>query len=588
MKPDVLKLALDVTSAKNTDRNVPLGTPSQVGGNKVSGRGLAYSDRHRGQWFRPEYDLDEIQIAQDTDGYIYKAIQLKVNRFMLSGWEFVGLNDQTLKYIKNRIIEIEALSGQPFELLLSQTAQDLVRYSNCMWVKVRNSDVSSGRTRTTPTGKELQPVAGYFILPFETLQFKLKTNGEIKKILQKMPGTATTREFAPEDVIHFYTNKKPGFAMGTPELLPVVGDVALLRSIEESIEELIDSTLHPVFHWKVGNDNLPERVGPDGVKETDVVRKTIEYMPAGGMFVSDHRHEIAAVGSEGRALRIEGYLDYFKKRVFAGLGVSSVDMGEGDTANRATAQTLSKRAIQDIEALQLNVKIFIDNFVIKELLLEGGYGLEAYEKENRVSISFGPVDKEQQSKLENQTIQLFLNKLITEPEARERLGEKPLSDSDRELTYFNLYEKPLAESKAGLNKDPNKAASNEKARPSNQYGRKTSPNFDEDLVFGNAKLVELTHLNDALNSGIKSLNIEIPNPEGSTEYKDLTSQYNERINSLIKLARERVAEFNEDNIPVRLVLDSLKWRFDLLADEFNCKAYELGVKLAELELSQDI
>ena len=106
MKPDVLKLALDVTSAKNTDRNVPLGTPSQVGGNKVSGRGLAYSDRHRGQWFRPEYDLDEIRIAQDTDGYIYKAIQLKVNRFMLSGWEFVGLNDQTLKYIKNRALSV--------------------------------------------------------------------------------------------------------------------------------------------------------------------------------------------------------------------------------------------------------------------------------------------------------------------------------------------------------------------------------------------------------------------------------------------------------------------------------------------------
>lgn len=624
MKSNILKLALDVTTSKNIDRNVPLGTPTQMGGNKVSARGLSYNDRHRGQWFRPEYDLDEIQIAQDTDGYIYKAIQLKVNRFMLAGWEFVGLNDETLNYIKSRIVEIEALSGQPFDLLLAQTAQDLVRFSNCMWVKVRDSQLSSGKTRKSPTGKELQAVAGYFILPFETLQFKLKANGEIKKILQKMPGTANTREFSPEDVIHFYTNKKPGFAMGTPELLPVVGDVALLRSIEESIEELIDSALHPVFHWKVGSDNLPERIGPDGVKETDVVRKTIEYMPAGGMFVSDHRHNITAVGSEGRALRIEGYLDYFKKRVFAGLGVSSVDMGEGDTANRATAQTLSKRAIQDIEALQLNIKIFLDNFVIRELLLEGGYGIEALSRENKVSVSFGAVDKEEKSKIENQTIQLFLNKLITESEARERLGERPYTDEDRNLVYFNLYEEPLVllkslgatdagddvlvnsvvssiskpatvkaseVSKQSTGKTSASGAENasaEKARPSNQYGRKTSPKFTQDLVFRNDKLIELTNLKDALDEGARSLNILLTDATDLNDYKNLVSEFKLKLTNLVSKAKLRVAEFSDDNVNTESILKGLQWRLDSLVSEFNCKAYDLGVKLARLESEEQI
>ena len=192
--------------------------------------------------------------------------------------------------------------------------------------------------------------------------------------------------------------------------------------------------LHPLFHYKVGNDNHPERYGPDGIKESDFVRNTIEYMPSGGIFVSDHRHKIEAIGSEGKALSIESYIYYFKKRVFAGLGVSPIDMGEGDTANRSTAKHLSKIAIQDVEALQTTVKMFIETYVINELLLEGGYEEALMDDDKRVQIKFGSVDKEEKSKEENQTIQLWTNNLISETEARKRLGERPVED--REESYY--------------------------------------------------------------------------------------------------------------------------------------------------------
>ena len=160
----------------------------------------------------------------------------------------------------------------------------------------------------------------------------------------------------------------------------------------------------------------------------------------GGIYVSDHRHKIQAIGSEGRALRIEGYLDYFKKRVFAGLGLSSVDMGEGDTANRSTAHSLSQSAILDVEALQRVMKTFLEFYVFNELLLEGGY--DPLEYKNKVEIKFGVIDSEARSKLENQTIQLWLNNLISENEARQRLGYSP--DVDKEDTNYKLYTEPLA------------------------------------------------------------------------------------------------------------------------------------------------
>ncbi len=491
MKAKDFDIVLSALSTK--DRNVPLpGVKlSGVKVKKINGRAISYADRHRGSWFKPEYDLTELQIAQDTDAFLFKAIQKKVQRFVLAGWDFVGNNKETVKYIKKRIKEIEIVSGVPFNLLMADLAHDLVRYSNCAWVKVRNKDASSGKV-LKKNNSDIEPVAGYFILPFETLWFKVKKNGELKKILQKQPGTAESKEFSPNDIIHFYTNRKPGFTMGTPELLPVLEDIALLRRLEENIEEMIDSNLHPLYHYKVGNDNMPERYGPDGIKESDLVRSTIEYMPSGGIFVSDHRHKIEAIGSEGKALKINEYLDYFKKRVYAGLGVSAMDMGEGDTANRSTANTLSKIAIQDVEALQRHIKTFIETYVISELLCEGGYEDAILDSERMVYIKFGAVDKEEKIKVENQTIQLWLNKLITENEARAKLGERPIIESDRKNLYTELHEGKSAQESSNMNVSENIS------KPKNQHEERTSPKLSGDDSELYEKIKNTNNLSDIL------------------------------------------------------------------------------------------
>lgn len=487
MKKELVNKALKkMQELKTEDRNAPIvgDRLSGVRVKKVNGRAMPYADRHRGNWFKPEYELTELQIAQDTDSFLFKAIQKKVHRFVLAGWEFVGNDKETVSYIKRRLREIETVSGQPFDLLMTNLAHDLIRYSNCAWVKVRNKDASTGEVRNYK-GKKLEPVAGYFILPFETLWFKIKRNGEIKKVLQEQPNTGETKEFFPEDVVHFYTNKKPGFTMGTPELLPVLEDIALLRRLEENIEQMIDANLHPLFHYTVGNDNMPERYGPDGVKESDLVRNTIEYMPSGGIFVSDHRHKIEAIGSEGKALKINEYLDYFKKRVYTGLGVSAIDMGEGDSANRSTANTLSKIAIQDVEALQSAVKTFIQSYIINELLIEGGYEEAIYDEDRYVQIKFGSVDKEEKSKEENQTIQLWLNKLISQKEARKRIGERPVGKEFVEDNYYKLYEEKLVLLKLGLKAEKEsgeKKLSENIARPENQHGKREAPKFNSDAV----------------------------------------------------------------------------------------------------------
>ena len=619
MKSELFSLALGIVSGNRMqDKALPSSLSPSV--KKAPNRILSYSERHRGQWFKPEYDLEEIQIAQDTDSYFFRSHTKKLNRFVTAGWEIVGKNPDTLTYIKTRLAEHEQATQRPFNLLVSNVVSDLLRFSNCMLVKVRNRKASSGKVRENINGRELEPVAGYFVLPFETLHFKTKANGEIKKIRQRTPA-GQTKEFHPDDVVHFYINKKPGFAMGTPEAVPVLDDLALLRRIEENVEELIESNLFPLFHYSVGTDALPERYGPDGKKESDIVKETIEYMPAGGIYVSDHRHTIQAVGSEGRSLRVEGYLTYFKNRVFAGLGVSGVDMGEGDTANRATAQTLSKGAVMDIEALQATVKTFIEFYIFNELFKESSFNLKALSTEDKVEIKFGIVDKEQRTKLENQVIQLFTNHLIDEPEARKLLGYAPFEDEQRDLTYFKLYSEPLALIKTlgspaadeALAEAPSSAITREgverqrregaearrtgrpaaeanqgqqrasaaTSRPSNQNGTRAGPKFD-----GNTTSYLDETKSNAVNLIRKSYFDSIGNAASDydTQHHDniLQSLYDnyskelERVHNVIKF---RLDEYSCKDIYPETIITNIRWRIDELDRFYTDKAYNCGTEL---------
>jgi hypothetical protein len=82
--------------------------------------------------------------------------------------------------------------------------------------------------------------------------------------------------------------------------------------------------------------------------------------------VPAERHEIKAIGAEGRALRAEGYLSYFKQRIFAGLGVSAIDMGEGDTSNRSTHRLLNISGNIIWDRPEFDIHIRLGDFMLME------------------------------------------------------------------------------------------------------------------------------------------------------------------------------------------------------------------------------
>lgn len=446
-------------------------------GKKVNIRKPTFDYGVRESFCKPEYNLTEIGVIEDVESYVRQAFQKKTALMFKEGEEFTGKNEETIKYIKIRLSQMEHVSGISWRQLLRQTGYALISRSNYFWVKVRKADASGGRTIGG-----IQPVAAYFGMSAENVEIKKNKSGKIIKYRQRMPD-GRYRDFSPRDVIHFYAYRKDHFLFGTPQIIPVKEDIKVLRRIEENIELLIYQVLFPIFQYKVGTDKKPAgdiRL-PDGsvISEVDYVRSQIAIMPSEGGIVTPERHSIEYIGAEGKALRAREYLDYFKTRVLSGLGVSSVDMGEGSTANRATADSLSNAMIDSVKDFQDIIEDTIEKQVIKELLLESTFNFDVYDPDNIVDFKFKEIDIEQQMKKNTNAQVLYNGDILDINETRRIAGYEPVTEDQEELMFSQRvtmkqaeFQAQSAEKLAGA-KAAN-SATNSNA-PTNQHGTKTGP-----------------------------------------------------------------------------------------------------------------
>lgn len=464
-------------------------------GRKVTVRKPTFDYGRREEFSRPEYNLMEIGVIEDVESYVRQAFQKKTALMFKEGHELTGKNKDTISYIKKRFQQIEHVTGICWNDLLRQTGHALLSRSNFFWVKVRNAKASGGRTIAG-----IQPIAGYFPMSAENIEVKKNKSGKVVKYRQVMPD-GRLREFSPRDVIHFHAYKKTGFSFGTPQIVPVKEDIRALRRIEENVELLIYQTLFPIFQYKVGTENRPatDIKLPDGTiqSEVDFVRGQIEDMPAEGGIVTPERHEIGFIGAEGKALKVREYLDYFKSRVLSGLGISGVDIGEGDTANRATADTLSRGMVDSVKDYQDIFQEFLNKEVLKELLLESTFAFDVLEDANKPDFKFKEIDIEEQLKKNTNAQVLYNGNIIDVDEARAITGHEPITEEQEEKMFVDRVELKKADVQmegqleiakigaaakavsagSGSSDGSSKAAASAKNSnaPTNQNGTKTGP-----------------------------------------------------------------------------------------------------------------
>jgi hypothetical protein len=458
-------------------------------GTTVGTRGLSYFNSAYGtsttENVPPQYDHIEIEILYDVESYFARATRAKSALFIKEGYEFIGNNDTTVEYVRERIRQIQRASKYSFRILLTEIFRDLVVHSNAYVLKVRKTSASGGQVRTSGK-KKLQPVAGYFRLAPETMVPVIDPNGNIVSWKQDIGGQE--RYFSVDDIQHFYCNRKAGYPLGIPDIIPAIDDIRALRSLEHNIDVLIHKHLFPIVLWKVGTENRPAQYHSDGTSEIDVVTEKVANMPTEGSLVVSERYDVKAIGIESKALRVESYLTHYRDRLLAGLDVSSIDIGIGNSSSRSTAQTLSRNLVDTVKLKQIIIQEFVGP-MIDELLLESTFDSDTVlDEENLVRLRFHEIDKEAQHANGNYLIDSFNKQAITYPELRLGLGREVLTEEEEEELHWNKFGKKQAliasvdELSGEGATTPEDASIGNKNNPQNQHGRRGSSKLNHDFI----------------------------------------------------------------------------------------------------------
>ena len=377
-----------------------------------------------------EYDLYEYSRIIDTEAIVYKAFERKKSLMFKNGYLLTSDSDDNISYIKQRLKEFHYVSGKSFDGFVEELAYNLIMFHNAYVLMYRDLNKSTGEPISVGD-EEIEPLAALFNMPTESIERKLKDDGSVSRYKQKISYTKC-RTFSPKIIRHLTYNKRPGFTMGTPPLEAVKDDIIALRRIEESVETLIYKSLFPIIHVKVGTESHPATTLRDGSSEVSAMSKVLKEIDDSGGVVTSERVEIKSIGAESMALRVESYLEYFKNRVMIGLGVSTTDLGIGDSSGKATGSIISQTLKEAVIDMQRVVARFITEEIFSDLLVESGKYKAKYmiPEEEMVTLSFNSVDHDSQIKIESHWLNLANSKMISQSELRALIGKRPMSDDE--------------------------------------------------------------------------------------------------------------------------------------------------------------
>ena len=379
-----------------------------------------------------EYDLAESGRIIDTESIVATTFKKKRQLILKDGFSIKCENKANLAYIEKRLAEFEFVTGQTFKDFLNEIAENLVNFHNCFILKYRKEESSSGVIRNLPSGKEFKPIAGLFVLASPTIDTATHPKtGRIVKYRHRIT-EQFSRQFKPDDIYHIFENKRVGMTIGTPPLEAVKDDIIALRTIEQSVENLIYRNAEPWTHIQVGTDDRPARVLGDGTSEIDIYASLVDNMKQTSGAATPHHVNIKSIGAESQALRMEGYLNYFKNRVLIGLGVAELDLGNGSTVSGGSANIVKESLRDDVRALQDTIASFVSNYIFSELLLESPQyvGKFLVAEKDKVQLLFLESDLEKRIKAESHYLNLYQSGMITKEAAIKytKYNEEDLSE----------------------------------------------------------------------------------------------------------------------------------------------------------------
>jgi len=465
---------------------------------------------------KPEFDLPTIANAVEMDGILQRCVTVYEEQILKNGIDFISRDDKAQIHVDRRLREIDILTGISFFETLSKVVRQLVIYGNAYIIKVRSNNKSRFGKEYELYGKKMNPIVGLFVADATTMEIGINNKGHIVNYKQKIRGEENVWD--EKDIIHFTYHKTPGTLTGMSSIVPVLDDVRALRKLEEEVEILGFQYSIPLYLYKVGTKDMPPAPG-----EIENVSATVNSMPAYGMLVVPGHHTIEVPTNNNTPVDILSFVTHFKKRIYSGLGVSPIAMGEVDSANRNTAESLDLAMQTGTIGYQRILKSKLEMELLREIILDGKFD----DNGTDIEVRFPEIDLEHQIKKETHIIQKFINNLITREEARNEMDYD--TDFDEKNTYLHLI--TLEVEKEKINKTDKSIDT--KVRPSNQHGKssgrpKIKKDFIDSLLVINNKIYD-----NLICDGFSQINKDSYISKLNTNLKDnLKKQMDYTINEL--------------------------------------------------------
>lgn len=506
-----------------------------------------------GQAELSDVDLTQIGQAYYSDSYISRAINKIVGLMFKEGWHFTSKDVDALHYIETRFRLIEESTLIKTNELLREIGLNYVLYGNAVIVKTRGTENTGGLNYQGYYSQE--PISGFFAASPESLSLNRDDTGTLENYIIGEQNSEI--EFDPADILHMTYQKPSGLAYGVPYITNTIRDVLVLRQIEQTVTNILYRNLHPLQVYTVGR---PEPGMEARQGEIDEVEDKVSNSPLDSMFIVPERHKIESI--HNNYLDANGYLKYFRQRVFTGLGVSESTMGIGDTANRSTADNQSSDLIDLVKDFQQN---FMSQFqrLIDELLFEGGFD-PTLDPEVRVNFEFIEIEQSTKIARENHEIQKYLSNVQSIDEARLNMGYEYME------TFERFYDTIVTDSTA----IDNSGTVSNKDQPENQHGKQDAPKELKNVD-------KLTVLNEKVNLQTDGHDLLLKNAWLTT--KELMSQEesckeSQMVNVFASnLPTHLFNSIQEKNTFARLTLQSLSKNGTISLRQDNLYRYEDGL-----------
>ena len=368
------------------------------------------------------YDWEDLWKAFQADGYLHRAVLRYRNLVVGDGVQIDG-DREAVRYLQERFAIGKSLNGFGWDELVRTLALEYVLYGNAFLIRSYTGQLSAvfgRRLRVARATAAWYPVTVRWLEPLLDRNTRDVVGWQLR--IKEREGTPKTHNFRVQDVIHLWYNCPPGGIYGIPPLLSAVEDVRALRQIEEDVLKLVHKYTHPLIQV-----TMADTLGyGEGVRAdvTELV-STINTMAEDGFLVTMPGQEVRMIGAESMALRVEPYVDLFKRRVFSSLGMSGVMLG--DQPEPLERQVELERHLRDtVQDLQIQFGQGLLHQVILPLLREAGFS-----GRTQVRLRFPVPDRSLFLRQMTQLANIYTLNVLGAAEVRRMMGiDEPLDQND--------------------------------------------------------------------------------------------------------------------------------------------------------------